>query len=107
MKAPKYQRAEMLETALREAVQILDDPVEGLEMTDRCVVAWASGRFILMTYRWDNDYAADGTPLPGAGAWSAQYVADCDASSRHSPERLESSRPWWHYWWRTRAAGRR
>ncbi len=82
MKAPKYQRAEMLAAALREAVHTLDDPVEGLEITDKGVVAWAAGRFILMSYRWDNDYRADGAPVLGGGAWSAQYVADCDASHR-------------------------
>lgn len=82
MKAPKYQHAEILATALREALYILDDPVEGLEITDKGVVAWAAGRFILMSYRWDNKYNANGEPLPGSGAWSAQYVADCDASYR-------------------------
>jgi hypothetical protein len=41
---------------------------------------WAAGRFILMTCRWDNSYSTDGAPLLGSGAWSAQYVNDCDAS---------------------------
>lgn len=82
MKAPKYQRAEMLAAALEEAVHTLDDPVEGLEIVDKGVVAWAAGRFILMSYRWDNAYNADGAPLLGGGAWSAQYIADCDASYR-------------------------
>jgi hypothetical protein len=84
MKAPKYQRAEMLAAALQEAVQALSDPVEGLEVTDKGVVAWAAGRFILMTYRWDNDYGAKGEPLLGGGAWSARYAMDCDASYRNS-----------------------
>ena len=74
MKAPKYQRAEMLNAALQEAVQTLEDPVEGLEITDKGVVAWAAGRFILISYHWDNDYGADGVPLLGSGAWSARYV---------------------------------
>ena len=46
MKPPNYQRGEMLDAALREAVQTLDDPVEGLELRDNGVVAWAAGRFI-------------------------------------------------------------
>ena len=80
MKAPKYQRAEMLEAAVLEAAHTLDDPIEGLAITDRGVVAWAAGRYILLAYRWDNDYAASGEPMLGGGAWSARYVADCDAS---------------------------
>lgn len=82
MKAPKYQRGEMLEAALREAMHTLDDPVEGLVMTDQGVVAWAAGRYILIAYRWDNDYASSGEPLLGGGAWSASYVTDCDAPTR-------------------------
>jgi hypothetical protein len=81
MKAPKYQRAELLDAALREAVQTMEDPVEGLAITDKGVIAWAAGRYILMTYRWDNDHAEGGEPLLGGGAWLAEYVADCDASA--------------------------
>jgi hypothetical protein len=106
MKAPKYQRAEMLNAALQEAVQTLEDPVEGLEATNNGVVAWAAGRFILMSYRWDNDYGADGAPLPGSGAWSARYVADCAASFRHSSTRAASILPWWRRWGRLRTPGR-
>lgn len=85
MKSPKYQRAELLEAALREAVQTLDDPVEGLAITDKGLLAWAAGRYILMTYRWDNDYGEGGAPLLGTGAWLAQYATDCDASCRPAP----------------------
>jgi hypothetical protein len=107
MKAPKYQRAEMLAAALQEAVYTFEDPVEGLETTDMGVVAWAAGRFILMTCRWHNSYSADGAPLLGSGAWSAQYVNDCDASYRQSSKRITSMRPWWRHWWRQRTSGRR
>lgn len=80
MKAPKYQRGDMLEAAVREAMHTLVEPVEGLAITDRGVVAWAAGRYILMRCRWDNDYASNGEPLLGGGAWTAEYIADCDAS---------------------------
>jgi hypothetical protein len=106
MKAPRYQRAEMLNATLQEAVQTLEDPVEGLEITDTGVVAWAAGRFILISYRWDNDYGADGVPLPGAGTWSARYVADCDASFRHSSMGTASILPWWRWWRRSRTTNR-
>jgi hypothetical protein len=107
MKAPKYQRAEMLEAALQEAVHTFEGPVEGLEITELGVVAWAAGRFILMSCRWDNSYSADGEPLPGSGVWSAQYINDCDASYRQSSESIASMRPWWRRWWRHRTLGRR
>ena len=107
MKAPKYQRAEMLEAALQEAVHTFEDPVEGLEITDMGVVAWAAGRFILMSCRWDNSYSPDGEPLLGSGAWSAQYLNDCDASYRRSSESIASMRPWWRRWWGYRTSGRR
>ena len=84
MKAPKYQRAEILAAALGVAADTLADPIEGLEITGKGVVAWAAGRFILMTYCWDNDYAQDGAPVPGGGVWTVRYVRDCDASYRHS-----------------------
>jgi hypothetical protein len=77
MKAPKYQRADVLQAALREAVQTLNEPVDGIVVTDRGVVAWADGRHILMSYRWDNEYDAAGSPLPGSGAWAARYVSEC------------------------------
>jgi hypothetical protein len=106
MKAPKYQRAEMLTAALQEAVKALEDPVEGLEITDKGVVAWAAGRFILMSYHWDNGYGADGVPLLGSGAWSACFVADCDASFRHSSTGTASLLPWWRRWRRSRTTVR-
>jgi hypothetical protein len=82
MKAPKYQRMEMLQAAIQAAGDELFDPIEGLEMTDKGVVAWAGGRAILLSCRWDNSYGADGEPHLGGGAWSADYVGDCDAPSR-------------------------
>lgn len=99
MKAPKYLAAEMLGAALQEALETLEDPVEGLEITEQGVIAWAAGRFILMTCRRDNGYAEDGKPLLGTGTWSVRYVHDCDASFRRTtfaPVRL------WRRRWRQR-----
>jgi hypothetical protein len=85
MKAPKYQRMEMLQAAIQAAGYELSDPIEGLEITPQGVVAWAGGRHILLSYRWANDYGKNGEPLLGSGAWTADYVRDCDASSRQTP----------------------
>jgi hypothetical protein len=87
MKAPKYQRAEMLDAALREAADELEDPVEGLAMTEKGVVAWAGGRHILIAVRWDNDYAENGAPMLGGGAWTARYLSDCEAIAVRSGDR--------------------
>lgn len=95
MKAPRYQRVEMLQAALHEAAQTLNDPVEGLVVTDKGVVAWADGRHILMSYRWDNEFTDSGSPLLGSGAWSAQYVTDCAADFSRVSEETVPKRRWW------------
>ncbi|MEO7042912.1 MAG: hypothetical protein ABI035_11670 [Gemmatimonadaceae bacterium] len=100
MKAPKYQRAEVLHAALREAVQTLNDPVEGLVVTGDGVVAWADGRHILMSYRWDNGHDDAGRPLLGSGAWTAQYVTDCNADFSEAAGGTTSTRHWWSRLWR-------
>lgn len=97
MKAPKYQRMDALEAAVLTAGYELDDPIEGLEVTDDGVVAWAQGRFILMNSRWNQDYGPDGSPALGGGRWSADYVRDCDASSLTFGGRA-APRPWWRVW---------
>ena len=84
MKAPKYQRIEMLHAAVQAAGDALSDPIEGLEMTHKGVVAWGGGRAILLSYRWTNSYADNGEPHLGGGAWSADYVEDCDLPPRGS-----------------------
>lgn len=86
MKAPRYQRAEMLTAAILAAAHELRDPVEGLEMTEHGVIAWTADRCIRLECRWDNDYAASGAPMLGGGAWSARYVSDCDASDLRARE---------------------
>ena len=86
MKAPKYQRMEMLQAATQAAGYELSDPIDGLEVVAQGVVAWAGGRHILLSYRWTKDYDKNGEPLLGSGAWTAEYVRDCDASFRQAPK---------------------
>ena len=94
MKAPKYQRMEALEAAIHAAGHELADPIEGLEVTQDGIVAWAAGRFILLDYRWNQSYGERGAPLLGGGHWSAQYVKDCDGSLlAHGGK--STRRPWW------------
>ena len=94
MKAPKYQRMDALGAALQAAGHELADPIEGLEVTRDGIVAWASGRFILLDYRWNQGYGARGEPLPGSGSWSAAYVKDCDVSLLALGGKA-SHQPWW------------
>jgi len=97
MKAPEYQRMEALEIAIRAAADVLTDPIEGVEVTQNGIVAWASGRFILLDYRWNQSHGERGEPLPGSGHWSAEYVRDCDVSLlRHGGQ--GTHRPWWRIW---------
>jgi hypothetical protein len=99
MKAPKYQRMEMLQAAISAAGQELSDPIEGLEVTDKGVVAWANGRIILLTCHWDNGYSETGQPLLGSGAWSADYAGDCDSSLRPSGNDARARhRARWRFW---------
>ncbi len=46
MKAPKYQRMEAFEAAVQTAGHERTDPIEGLQITDKGIVAWAGGRAI-------------------------------------------------------------
>lgn len=94
MKAPKYQRMEALDAAIRAAGDELADPIEGLEVTRDGIVAWAQGRFILLDYRWNQGYGDGGAPLPGSGHWSAAYVRDCDGALLAEGGR-HTRRPWW------------
>ena len=96
MKAPTYQRMEALEAAIQAAGHELADPIEGLEVTREGIVAWAAGRFILLDYRWNQDYGAKGEVLLGTGGWSAAYVKDCDAALLAQGGR-HSRRPWWRW----------
>ena len=82
MKAPKYQRMEMLQAAILAAGYELSDPIEGLEMTDKGIVAWGGGRAILLSCRWHNSYGDDGQPHLGGGSWAADYVEDCEPRGR-------------------------
>lgn len=96
MKAPKYQRMEALEAAIQTAGFELADPIEGLEVTRDGIVAWAAGRFILLDYRWNQDYGESGEPMLGGGRWSAAYVRDCDAATLAQGGR-STRRRWWRF----------
>jgi len=93
MKAPKYQRMEAFEAAIQTAGHELAEPIEGLQITDKGIVAWAGGRAIRMTYGWNQSYGDDGQPHLGGGHWSAMYVEDCAMPPNASP----ASRPWWRF----------
>ena len=107
MKAPKYQRAEMLEAALQEAVHTFEGPVEGREITEWGLWPGPPVGSYSTSCRSDNSYSADGEPLLGSGVWSAQYINDCDASYRQSSESIALMRPWWRRWWWHPTSGRR
>jgi hypothetical protein len=50
MKAPKYQRMEMFQAAIQAAGDELADPIEGMQITDKGIIAWAGGRAIRISY---------------------------------------------------------
>ncbi len=77
MKAPKYQRMEMFQAAIQAAGDALTDPIEGLRITDKGIVAWAGGRAIRLSCGWNQSYGENGQPNLGGGHWSAEYVEDC------------------------------
>ncbi|MES2253413.1 MAG: hypothetical protein V4559_00080 [Pseudomonadota bacterium] len=90
MKAPKYQRMEIFEAAIQTAGHGLADPVKGVQITDKGIVAWAGGRAIRMSYAWNQAYGPNGEPMLGGGDWSAKYVEDCAMPPTVSP----ASRSW-------------
>jgi hypothetical protein len=93
MKAPKYQRMEAFEAAVQTAGHELADPIEGLQVTDQGIIAWAGGRAIRMSYHWNQSYSESGAAYLGGGHWSADYVEDCAMPPTAAP----ASRPWWRF----------
>lgn len=64
MKAPKYQRVEAVEAAIQTAGHERTDPIEGLQITDKVIAAWAGGR-------------ASRIRAAGIGAQSMSRIARC------------------------------
>lgn len=95
MKAPKYQRMEMFQAAIQAAGDELAAPIEGMQIMDKGIIAWAGGRAIRMSYGWNQSIGDNGQPHIGGGHWSADYVEDCAMPA----EVLAStaSRPWWRF----------
>jgi hypothetical protein len=78
MRAPKYQRAEMLEAVVNRAVMSLRDPIDRIEMLDgRFVVSAGKDRLVLHCV-WINGVSGDGLPLLGDGVWVARTEDDVD-----------------------------
>jgi hypothetical protein len=71
--APHYERRAMLEVALDQAVHALGAPIEQITVGDRTIEVIAGPFRLRGTFRYDNAYSPEGSPMPGSGRWSVTF----------------------------------
>ncbi len=78
MKAPQYERAEMLGVAIRRATDELSAPIDRIEVVGSRVNCWAGSRRVSLAYSYAQggrmDPAGRFQPLPGSGSWDVVVV---------------------------------
>jgi hypothetical protein len=89
MKAPEYERADLLSVAIRRGTDELRAPVDRIEVFDRGarVDCWAGSRQVsfAVTYEQGGRYESEGhdgappsgrfLPMPGSGSWNVIVIA--------------------------------
>ena len=73
MMAPHYERRAMLEIALEQAMYALYDPIEKITVRDGTIEVIAGPSRLRGTFRYDNAYSPEGSPMPGSGRWSVTF----------------------------------
>ena len=74
MMHPKHERLRVLGQALDTAGQLLDDPIDRLEVTNSHIRVWADGRRLTFRYQYNNAYSPEGGVMPGSGHWSVELI---------------------------------
>jgi len=75
MTAPKYERVRALEAAIQAAVNVLDDPIDRIEVRRDSILVGANSRQLILAWSYQNAYAPDGAALPGSGHWFATVTS--------------------------------
>ena len=89
MKAPEYERADLLSVAIRRGTDELRAPIDRIEVVDRGarVHCWAGSRQVsfAVAYEQGGRYEVEGRdgappsgrflPMPGSGSWNVIVVA--------------------------------
>jgi hypothetical protein len=75
MRAPQYERARVLCTAINQAASELAEPIDRLEVQQDQVRVSAGREQLVYRYRYVDAYASDGSPLPGSGTWAVEMIA--------------------------------
>ena len=76
MKAPRYQRADMLQAVIDRSLTLMREPIDRIESIDGVFVVTAGRERLVLHCVWINDVSSDGRPLPGSGAWTARSPDD-------------------------------
>ena len=80
MKAPKYERLELLWEAIRTATDELAAPIDRVEVLNEYIQCWARSKTVTFSYHFTQGGSLDehGNFLPyvGSGSWSVQVVRD-------------------------------
>ena len=70
MMAPKHERQRVLGIAIDRAASILDEPIDRLVVSNRCITCWAGSRRVEMDYGYSNAYDREsGSIMVGSGNW--------------------------------------
>ena len=111
MKAPKYQRAEMLLAVIDRAVMSMGEPIDRIELFDGGFAVTAGRERLVLYCVWTNEISSDGLPLLGSGRWIARTDDGADEDDLPpgfritSPPEQRSFSPWrvfenWFRRWR-------
>jgi len=79
MKAPKYERRELLSKAIALATEELDAPIDRLEVRAREIQCWSGGTSVAMAYDYSQGVTIDRSTgriqtLPGSGCWEVTLI---------------------------------
>jgi hypothetical protein len=70
MKAPKYERAELIGAAMQEALDEFDEPIEKIEFVLGKIIVSTRTRSLVLNYSYKSSCDPDGVPMPGSGSWN-------------------------------------
>jgi hypothetical protein len=69
LKAPQYERADMLRACINRAAYELSDPIDRIEVLSNKIVVSAGSQRVVLIARYANAIRPSGAVAPGSGQW--------------------------------------